>query len=68
MTEPIESVTLAGMNPRTKIQVDCDPAVRNLIRAAALQQGWSLREAVLYSLAKQFPVIKDQILEELSKE
>lgn len=53
------------MEKRTQIQIDCSPELRQQIRVLALQEGITLRAAVLKALAEKYPELKDAVKAEL---
>lgn len=55
------------MEKRTQIQIDCSPELRQKIRVLALQEGVTLRKAVLLALADKYPEIKQDVLDELKR-
>ena len=58
---------LLTMEKRTQIQVDCTPELRQKIRVLALQDGITLRSAVLLALAEKYPQIKLDVQAELKR-
>lgn len=58
---------ITEMEKRTQIQIDCSPELRQKIRVLALQEGVTLRKAVLLALAEKYPEIKADVLAELKR-
>jgi hypothetical protein len=54
------------MKKRTQIQIDCSPELRQKIRILALQDGKTLRSAVLIALEEKYPELKSVITKELN--
>ena len=59
--------TILEMEKRTQIQIDCSPELRQKIRVLALQEGVTLRSAVLLALAEKYPELKPDVKAELKK-
>lgn len=58
--------TILEMEKRTQIQIDCSPELRQRIRVLALQEGITLRAAVLLALADKYPELKNDIKKEIN--
>ena len=64
----MKSDILIPMDKRTQIQIDCSPDLRQKIRVLALQEGITLRTAVLKALADRYPSIKLDVTAELKRQ
>lgn len=63
----MKSDIVLEMEKRTQIQIDCSPELRQKIRVLALQEGTTLRSAVLTALATKYPELKSEVEKELKR-